>query len=93
MESLEALRQSVDEVDQSIIKLFAKRFSITDQVGRYKAQHGLPPKDTTREYEQLEHIRSLAAEHGVEPEVAGAYLRAMLDAVVARHEALQSDDN
>ena len=44
-EQLAAIRLSIDNMDAAIVHLLAERFKFTQQVGRLKAAHGLPPSD------------------------------------------------
>jgi len=72
--------------------MFAERFKVTDRVGAYKAKKGLPAKDEAREFIQLDRIKNLALEYGLESEFAHSYLSLMIDRVVERHRAL-ADQN
>ena len=49
MSELLGIRASIDNIDAALIHLLAERFKFTQQVGRLKAQHGLPPSDPDRE--------------------------------------------
>ena len=40
---LQRLRDSIDNIDAALIHLLAERFKCTQQVVRFKADHGLPP--------------------------------------------------
>ena len=42
-------RASIDNIDAALVHLLAERFKITQDVGRYKAEIGLPPADPVRE--------------------------------------------
>ena len=59
--TLAAYRDSIDNIDAALVFMLAERFKITQAVGRYKAQTGLPPADPGRETEQIARLRSLAA--------------------------------
>ena len=48
MSELLGIRSSIDNIDAALIHLLAERFKFTQQVGRLKADHGLPPSDTMR---------------------------------------------
>ena len=54
---LASLRASIDNIDAALIHLLAERFKFTQQVGRLKAQHGLPPSDPDREKRQIARLR------------------------------------
>lgn len=48
MESLDNLRNSLDDVDRQILELFAKRFAIVEKVGKIKKENKLPFFDQAR---------------------------------------------
>jgi chorismate mutase len=82
-----AYRASIDNIDAALVHLLAERFKITQAVGRYKAEVGLPPMDPEREAAQVARLRSLAAESGLDPTFTEAFLRFILDEVIRHHEA------
>ena len=45
---LAAFRKSIDNIDAALIHMLAERFRITQAVGEYKAQAGLPASDPAR---------------------------------------------
>lgn len=87
---LAALRAQIDAVDEQWIALLGRRFQLTDQVGRLKAAHRLDAADPTREQNQMERIRELAAAAGVAPTLAEQLLRRVIDAVVDNHRAIRA---
>ena len=54
---LSRYRASIDNIDAALVCMLAERFKITQAVGEYKAEVGLPPADETRENEQIERLR------------------------------------
>jgi chorismate mutase len=60
--TLDDLRAEIDTVDDQILELLSKRFSITEEVGQYKATHDLPAEDKTREAKQYKRMKKLARE-------------------------------
>ena len=91
METLDDMRKSIDNIDNAIVAMFSERFKVTERVGYYKAEKGLPPKDPHREAEQFKRVRELAGQYGLDPEFAEAYLSAVIARVVANHEAIARD--
>lgn len=89
MENLDELRKSIDTIDHSLILLLAKRFRVTQQIGRYKWQHGLPAIDEGREHAQFERLKRLAQEEGLNPELIYKLYRLIIDEVVENHRELQ----
>ena len=88
--NLNDLRESLDNIDNALIFLLAERFRVTQKVGIYKKEHGLPAVDEAREQAQFERIGKLARERGLNPEFAARMLRLIIDEVVENHEALSS---
>jgi chorismate mutase len=82
------LRASIDNLDAALVHLLAERFTCTQQVGRLKAEHGLPPADPEREAEQIARLRQLAAESRLDPEFAEKFLGFVIAEVLRHHEAI-----
>ena len=61
------LRDSIDNIDAALIHLLAERFKCTQTVGRFKAEHKLPPADPKREAKQIARLRKLAHEAKLDP--------------------------
>ena len=49
LETLRRLRGSIDNIDAALVYLLAERFRATKQVGKLKAEHGMPASDPARE--------------------------------------------
>ncbi len=88
MAELSRLRGSIDNMDAALVHLLAERFKITQQVGRLKAEQGLPPADPEREAEQIARLRALAAEAKLDPEFAEKFLTFVIAEVVRHHQSL-----
>ncbi len=82
------LRKQLDEIDEQLIGLLARRFAVTENVGNYKKQHNLPAIDLSREAAQFERIRKLAQNHGLDDAFARQMLRLIIDTVVANHKRI-----
>lgn len=54
MADIQNLRKAIDAIDGEITDLFLKRMDVCRQVGKYKAQKGLPVLDAKREQELLD---------------------------------------
>ena len=87
---LEEYRSSIDNVDAALIHLLAERFRITNQVGVYKAENGLPAEDKEREAEQVKRMRELAEDAGIDPVFSEKFLRFIIDEVIRHHVAIDT---
>ncbi len=83
------LRASIDNIDAALIHLLAERFKFTQQVGEYKATHGLPPADPAREAQQIKRLRELAATAKLDPDFAEKFLTFIVQEVIRHHEAIK----
>lgn len=88
-ESLEQYRQSIDNIDTALIHMLAERFKITQAVGRFKAEHGLPPADPSREARQIARLKALAADAQLDPVFAEKFLRFIIDEVILHHRKIK----
>jgi len=87
-EQLERYRSSIDNIDAALVHLLAERFKITQEVGRYKAEHGLPPADLAREDRQIARLRTLAEESGLDPVFSEKFLRFIVAEVIHHHQRI-----
>jgi len=85
-DTLRRYRQSIDNIDNALICLLAERFKVTQAVGRYKAEAGLPPADPGREETQIARLRALAVGADLDPEFSEKFLRFIIDEVIRHHE-------
>ncbi len=88
-ETLSSYRQSIDNIDAALVFLLAERFKVTQAVGRYKAEHGLPPADPGRETAQIARLRALANDAQLDPEFSEKFLRFIIDEVIRHHEKMR----
>ncbi len=86
---LKGYRKSIDNIDAALVCLLAERFKVTQAVGRYKAESGLPPADPGREDQQIARLRALAAEAELDPEFSEKFLRFIIDEVIRHHQQLR----
>lgn len=83
--TLRRLRGSIDNVDAALMYLLAERFRATKQVGRLKAEHGMPASDPAREEQQLARLRSLALDADLDPEFAQKWFTFVVAEVIRHH--------
>ncbi|GGB22674.1 chorismate mutase [Sphingomonas metalli] len=87
---LAGYRQSIDNIDAALVHMLAERFKVTQAVGRYKAEAGLPAADPGREERQIARLRRLAEEAQLDPEFSEKFLRFIIDEVIRHHQQMQA---
>ncbi len=87
---LVSYRESIDNIDAALIFMLAERFKITQQVGQYKAEHGLPPADKSREKEQIARLRQLAETAKLDPDFSEKFLHFIITEVIKNHEKVRN---
>lgn len=88
LEQLYSIRHSIDNFDATLVYLLAERFKCTQQVGKLKAQHDLPPSDPNREVEQIARLKALAEEADLDPEFAEKFLNFIISEVIHHHRQI-----
>ncbi|MBO0709366.1 MAG: chorismate mutase [Candidatus Dormibacteraeota bacterium] len=84
---LTALREELDQIDQRLVQVLEERFRVTREVGRLKAEVGLPPVDIAREERILARLGTVARRAHLDPELLRGIYRRIFDTVVAEHRA------
>jgi len=92
-EQLADYRASIDNIDAALVHLLAERFKITKAVGRYKATVNLPPADEQREQVQVERLRALAEESGLDPTFTEKFLRFIVAEVIHHHQRIAEGEH
>ena len=90
-DQLSRYRQSIDNIDASLVYMLAERFKVTKAVGELKAKGGLPPADPDREARQIERLRNLAREANLDPEFSEKFLRFIIEEVIRHHQQAKQD--
>jgi chorismate mutase/prephenate dehydrogenase len=72
------LREQIDDVDQQLVSLLAKRLALVAQVGDIKSEHGLPIYVPEREVAMLEKRREEAESEGVPGDLIEDVLRRVM---------------
>lgn len=66
-ESISALRKQIDELDDSLIDLLAKRMRVSREIGQYKKEHGMTIVQTSRYSEILDKRGAQGSLLGIDP--------------------------
>lgn len=77
MKDLQEIRKELDFLDQELVKLFRKRFSLSQEVAEYKISHGKQVLDKDRELQKLTAIDNLVPEDEYKPIVEDLFIRIM----------------
>lgn len=76
-ESLTELRRQIDEIDNELLAVLAKRMRVSREIGQYKKEHHMPVLQTVRYNEILESRISNALKLGMDTN----FMKAMLGAI------------
>ena len=87
-EQLADFRRSIDKVDAELVRLLAERFRITNEIGEYKAANGLAPVDLVRQHRQIDGLRRLAADEGLDPDFCEKFVHFVMDEVIRNHKRI-----
>ena len=89
LDDLERLRASIDNMDAILLHTLAERFKLTQQVGVLKAQNDMPPADKAREARQIERLKRLSEDSGLDPAFAEKFLNFIVAEVIRHHEKIR----
>ena len=78
-EDLSVLRDQIDDLDNELLQLLAKRMRVSREIGQYKLEHGMPILQTQR-YDQILTDR---AYQGERMEMSGDFVKKVLEAIHA----------
>lgn len=87
-EELLQLRERIDSIDEEILAALARRFEVTEHVGRLKAQYGLEAVDPVREQEKLQRLRASAEQKGLDGTLVHELFQRVFNEVVKNHRQL-----
>lgn len=91
--TLQDARARIDEINRRLVELLAERQAVVDELCDVKANAGQTVRDADREAELLEHVRSVAKDAGLSPELAHRLFEEILDHSVQRQRRQrQSED-
>ncbi|AXC49143.1 chorismate mutase [Paracoccus suum] len=79
-----ALRRRIDALDARLIALLAERTRLIDRAAQIKLRDGLPALIESRVEEVAANVRGLAAQEGVDPDLADSLWRLMMTHFIDR---------
>ena len=77
---LEELRREIDRIDERLLDAVIERLKVAREIGRVKAQQGLPLTDEDREKELRKRWRERFKAEGLDPALADLILESLLEA-------------
>ena len=78
-EDLSALRRQIDEIDNELLRLLARRMRVSREIGRYKLEHDMSVLQTPR----YDHILKDRVEQAEKMEMSGSFTQKILEAIHA----------
>lgn len=84
--ALADLRRRIDGLDAELVALLAKRQRCVEEVIEIKRTERLPARIPARIDEVLDHVRKLAEAENLEPDLAVALWREMIEQFIAFEE-------
>lgn len=91
--TVQEARSRIDDINERVVELLAERQAIVDELCEIKADAGRPVRDPEREAELLEHVRTVAKETGLSPDLAETLFEDILDHSVAAQQRRRASDD
>lgn len=88
--AMPALRDRIDALDARLVALLAERSALIDEAARIKLREHLPARIDSRVEEVAANARRLAAQHGLDPGLAEALWRLMMDHFIAQEDRIMT---
>ncbi|MEZ5772645.1 MAG: chorismate mutase [Defluviimonas denitrificans] len=86
------LRAEIDRIDAGLVDLLAERITYIDRAAELKPALGLPARIDDRVEEVVAKVRESAVARGVDPDLAEALWRRLIDWSIAREEVVLGGD-
>ncbi len=90
--TVQEARSRIDEINERVVELLAERQSVVDELCDIKADAGHTVRDPEREAELLAHVRSIAEERGLPPDLAETLFEEILAHSVQRQRRKRDAD-
>lgn len=85
-EEMGPLRDEINRLNKEILEKIRERVRVALRIGEVKKRHGMPVVDRAREETVLNHVESLAADRGLDPEGLRRVFREIIDLCVKAEE-------
>ncbi|MEX2132413.1 MAG: chorismate mutase [Pseudohongiellaceae bacterium] len=82
-------RKLIDQIDEDLVGLLARRFALTRQVGMLKAANSLDAVDPDREARKLETMQALAQAQNLNPKLVTDIFAQIMAEAVRNHRRLK----
>ena len=90
-ENLSALRRQIDELDNSLLELLARRMRVSKEIGQYKKEHNMPILQAQRYDEILQKRISQAEQMGMDADFMKTVLVAIHEESVRHQQEIMKD--
>lgn len=90
--TLQQARARIDEINERVVELLAERQAVVDELCALKADADRTVRDPEREAELLAHVRSVAEDEGLPPDLAETLFEVILEHSVQRQRRRRTDE-
>lgn len=87
---LSSYRITIDNFDAALIHILAERLRCTHKVGELKAARKLSETDTSRGAQQLNRLKKIVQDGGLDENFVEGFMHYIIDEVVRRHAELKA---
>lgn len=84
---LEIIRKKIDRLDEKILELLARRFSLAKEAGLEKSKKGIPLKDQKREKE----IIAKLLRKNLKVKISSAFLAELFTLIIEESKRIQNE--
>jgi len=90
-EQLAFYRKTIDNLDSALLHILAERFRCTEEVGHLKAEQAMPATDSERERRQMDRLRNVADDVGLNHLFVEKLMHLIVGTVVERHREIAAE--
>ena len=92
-ENLSELRRQIDNVDEQLLELLAKRMRISREIGIYKKEHNMPILQSPRYSEILEKRSDMGKQMDLNPDFIKDILKEIHEESVRQQMVIMNENN